>query len=228
MIDKPRISLRERKFARTRVDIANAAIRHLEQASYEALSVKALCQSAEVSEATFFNYFPKKEDLIVYLDTLWSLELSWYGEQAAAREQGLAVIDAVFRHAALQIKQKPGLMGEIIAWQARNRVKVVRPEISPAERMLVFPELAGIEATEEGQIESLLGNALQQAIAQDELPDNTVLSAAMMALVTLFYGVPLVIQHSNPAGVGLMYRQQLALLWAGLKGVAIGGGVPGT
>jgi hypothetical protein len=74
----------------------------------------------------------------------------------------------------------------------------------------------------------LLSNALQQAIAQDELPDNTVLTAAMMALVTIFYGVPLVIQHSKPAGVGLMYRQQLALLWAGLKGVASGGGVPGT
>lgn len=227
MTDKPQVGLRERKYARTRVEIANAAIHHLEQASYEALSVKTLCQSAEVSEATFFNYFPKKEDLIIYLDTLWSLELSWYGEQAATRDQGLVVIDAVFRHAALQIKQKPGLMGEIIAWQARNRVKVVRPVISPAERTLVFPELVGIEATDEGHIEGLLSNALQQGIAQGELPDNTVLPAAMMALVSIFYGVPLVMQHSNPAGVGLMYRQQLALLWAGLKGVATGG-VPGA
>lgn len=227
MANKLRVSLRERKFARTRADIANAATHYLEQASYETLSVKVLCQSAEVSEATFFNYFPKKEDLIIYLDTLWSLELSWYGEQAAARERGLAVIDAVFRHAALQIKQKPGLMGEIIAWQARNRIKVVRPEISLAERMLVYPDLVGIETTEEGRIEGLLSNALQQAISNDELPDNTVLPVAMMALVSIFYGVPLVIQHSNPAGVGLMYRQQLALLWAGLKGAA-SGGVPGA
>lgn len=228
MTDKPRFSLRERKFVRTRNAIAQAAILHLEQAAYESLSVKALCQSAEVSEATFFNYFPKKEDLIIYLDTIWSLELCWYGEQSAAREEGLAVIDAVFRHAALQIKQKPGLMGEIIAWQARNRSKVTRPTLTPAERVLVFPELAGIEATEEGHIESLLSNALQQAIKRGELPDNTVLPAAMMALVSIFYGVPLVMQHSNPAGVGLMYRQQLALLWSGLKGVATGGGVPGS
>ena len=32
-----------------------------------------------------------------------------------------------------------------------------------------------------------------------------------------FYGVPLAIQHSNPASIGPMYRQQLELLWAGLR-----------
>jgi len=220
MTSSPRLSLRERKFARTRLALAEAAARHLENAPLESLSVKTLCQQAEVSEATFFNYFPRKDDLVVYLDTLWALELSWYGLQAAARENGLAVIDAVFRHAAMQIKQKPGLMGEIIAWHACSRAPAQRPEITLAERTLAFPELAGIETTPRGGLESLLRGALQQAIDQGELPGNTLLPTAMVALVSIFYGVPLAIQHSNPAGIGLMYRQQLALLWAGLRAVA--------
>jgi hypothetical protein len=42
----------------------------------------------------------------------------------------------------------------------------------------------------------------------------------MVGLVSIFYGVPLAIQHSNPAAIGAMYRQQLELLWAGLQSVA--------
>ena len=65
-------------------------------------------------------------------------------------------------------------------------------------------------------------NALQQAIEQGELPPNTAIAAAMVGLVSIFYGVPLAIQHSNPGSIGSMYRQQLEILWAGLRTVAGG------
>jgi hypothetical protein len=47
------------------------------------------------------------------------------------------------------------------------------------------------------------------------------MAAAMVALVSIFYGVPLAMQHANPAAIGAMYRQQLALLWSGLRTVAV-------
>jgi AcrR family transcriptional regulator len=102
MVDQARPSLRERKFARTRLALAEAAAGHLEAASFETLSVKSLCERVQISEATFFNYFPKKDDLIVYLDRLWTLELNWYGQQAMQQQQGLAVIEALFRYTSIQ------------------------------------------------------------------------------------------------------------------------------
>jgi hypothetical protein len=60
---------------------------------------------------------------------------------------------------------------------------------------------------------------LQAAIDQGELPENTAVSAAMVGLVSIFYGVPLAMQHTNPAAIGAMYRQQLVLLWEGLRAV---------
>jgi hypothetical protein len=42
----------------------------------------------------------------------------------------------------------------------------------------------------------------------------------MVGLVSIFYGVPLAIQHSNAAAIGAMYRQQLELLWGGLQAAA--------
>jgi AcrR family transcriptional regulator len=214
-------TLRERKFARTRLSLAEAATRHLEAASFDTLSVKTLCERVQISEATFFNYFPKKEDLIIYLDRLWTLELNWYGRQAAQQQKGLAVIEALFRYTSIQIQKKPGLMGEIIAHEARARERSQGMEITLAERLMAFSDLEGIEDLPDDSLESLLRNALQDAIDQGDLPVNTAIAAAMVALVSIFYGVPLAMQHANPAAIGAMYRQQLALLWAGLRAAAV-------
>ena len=217
-IDRP--SLRERKFARTRLSLAEAVTNHLEAASFESLSVKSLCERVQISEATFFNYFPKKEDLIVYLDRLWTLELNWYGRQATEQQHGLAVIEALFRYTSIQIQKKPGLMGEIIAHEARARERHAGPEITPAERMIAFSDLDDINSLPDDSLENLLRSSLQAGIDQGELPPNTAIAAAMVALVSIFYGVPLAMQHANPAAIGAMYRQQLALLWAGLRAAA--------
>jgi AcrR family transcriptional regulator len=221
MATTPRFSLRERKFARTRLALAEIVTHHLENAPLEALSVKALCERAQISEATFFNYFPKKEAIVVYLDKLWSLELNWYGLQVAGQQKGLSVIEALFRYAAIQIQKKPGLMGEIIAYQARERTRKPLPDITPAERVMAFRDLAGIEEIGEDNLETVFRKALQQAVDQGELPPNTLIAAAMVGLVSIFYGVPLAIQHTSPATIGPMYRQQLALLWAGLHTVVV-------
>jgi AcrR family transcriptional regulator len=219
MAKTPRFSLRERKFARTRLTLAEIVTHHLENAPLEALSVKALCERAQISEATFFNYFQKKEAIVLYLDKLWTLELNWYGFQVAQQQEGLSVIEALFRYSAIQIQKKPGLMGEIIAYQARERTRAALPEITPAERFMAFRDLAGIEDIGQESLESVFRKALQQAIDEGELPPNTVVTAAMIGLASIFYGVPLAIQQTNPSAIGAMYRQQLALLWAGLRGV---------
>ncbi|MEN8205235.1 MAG: TetR/AcrR family transcriptional regulator [Pseudomonadota bacterium] len=217
MPDQARPSLRERKFARTRLALADAVSGHLDAAPFETLSVKSLCERVQISEATFFNYFPKKDDLIVYLDRLWTLELNWYGQQAMQQQQGLAVIEALFRYTSIQIQKKPGLMGEIIAHEARSRERHSGPEITVAERMMAFSDLEGIENMSDDSLEGLLRSSLQMAIELGELPENTAISAAMVGLVSIFYGVPLALQHSNPAAIAAMYRQQLELLWKGLR-----------
>ena len=224
MATTPRFSLRERKFARTRLALAEIVTNHLENAPLEALSVKTICERAQISEATFFNYFQKKETIVVYLDKLWTLELNWYGLQVAGQQKGLSVIDALFRYAAIQIQKKPGLMGEIIAYHARERTRAALPDVTPAERYMAFRDLAGIENLGEDSLETVFRKALQQAVDQGELPPNTLLAAAMIGLASIFYGVPLAIQQSNPAAIGAMYRQQLALLWAGLRGVVVAAG----
>ena len=58
------LGLRERKKLRTRRLIAETAARLFVERGFDAVPVAAVARAAEVSEATVFNYFPTKEDLV--------------------------------------------------------------------------------------------------------------------------------------------------------------------
>jgi AcrR family transcriptional regulator len=58
------LGLRERKKLRTRQLIADTARKLFAERGFEAVPVAEIAQAAEVSEATVFNYFPTKEDLL--------------------------------------------------------------------------------------------------------------------------------------------------------------------
>ena len=60
--------LRERKRARTRQLIADAAARLFAERGYENVAVTDVAREAEVAEQTVYNYFPTKEQLVIDRD----------------------------------------------------------------------------------------------------------------------------------------------------------------
>ena len=58
------IGLRERKKQRTRELLADTARRLFSERGFENVSVAEIARLADVSQATVFNYFPTKEDLV--------------------------------------------------------------------------------------------------------------------------------------------------------------------
>jgi AcrR family transcriptional regulator len=60
--------LRERKKAKTRAAIRQHALRLFREQGYSATTIEQIADAAEVSPATFFRYFPTKEDVVLQDD----------------------------------------------------------------------------------------------------------------------------------------------------------------
>jgi len=73
--DRP-AGLRERKKAKTRAAIREHALRLFREQGYASTTVEQIAEAAEVSPATFYRYFPTKEDVVLQDD----LDVLTFGE----------------------------------------------------------------------------------------------------------------------------------------------------
>ena len=60
------VGLRERKKQKTRESIQRTALRLFEKQGYEETTIEQIAAAAEISQSTFFNYFPTKEDVVLF------------------------------------------------------------------------------------------------------------------------------------------------------------------
>lgn len=216
---KPKIPLRERKFAATKVGLMRAAMESLKQKPFSAITVKELCERVQVSEATFFNYFRKKEDVLKYFVRLWSIEVSWHARQAAGADGGLAVVEAVFERTGRDLAQHSRPMLEIIGHMALNTETAEEcphaRHLCLAERLQAFPELEEVGDVPVCDLDDVMRAPLQRAAATGEIAADADIEAAVQALVCTFFGVPLWLKD-KPEQIPQAYQRQLKLLWRGL------------
>lgn len=211
------LPLRQRKFARTKLGLLNAALEAIRTRSLDEVPAKELADAVSISPASFFNYFPRKADLLTYYIQLWSIEMAWYGREFAAARGGLAAIEEVFAMSAARVAENPAPMGEIIAAQARQTGTPEFHEITLAERLLAFPELADIDNIEGKGLDTLLPPLIARAIKAGELPKRTDRQAVLMSLATIFLGLPVILRRAPAGTLGKAYHAQLQLLWKGLR-----------
>ncbi|MFF0477277.1 TetR/AcrR family transcriptional regulator [Streptomyces sp. NPDC004284] len=88
--------LRERKKARTRQALSDAAIALFLEKGFDGVSVAEVAAAAEVSKPTLFRYFPAKEDLVLHRFADHEDESARVVE--AGRAGGTAPLDALYAH----------------------------------------------------------------------------------------------------------------------------------
>jgi AcrR family transcriptional regulator len=86
------VGLREYKKQKTRQLIADAAARLFAERGFDGVAVIEVARAAEVAEATVYNYFPTKEDLVYQHMEAYQDDLI---EAVASRPAGVSILDAV-------------------------------------------------------------------------------------------------------------------------------------
>lgn len=91
---KPATGLRERKKQKTKEAIQRAAMRLFLKQGYEETTIEQIAAAVEISPSTFFNYFPTKEDVIIY-DAYDPLAIEMFLERPTDEPLNVAVRQVV-------------------------------------------------------------------------------------------------------------------------------------
>jgi AcrR family transcriptional regulator len=147
------LGLRERKKARTRRAISEAAITLFVERGYDDVSVAEIAEAAEVSKRTLFSYFPTKDDLVLHRFADHEDESARVVRDRAADETPL---DALHRRLRTALEQHDPITGlcdtpEVVAF---HRLVRDTPTLSTA---LLRYHARGVDALTSALLEAKPG-----------------------------------------------------------------------
>ncbi len=215
--DTCRPTLRERKHAQTKLALLRSAIEKLKEKPLDEITVKEICNELPVSEVTFYNYYPTKQDLIHFHLKLWSVEVTHHLTSECGPDAGLSAIEAFFAFNAERMQEHPTLVREIITKIARADNPPSLGAITKAELEHAFPDEPAMKDTGFTELPDILRPYVANAIHRGELPKNTDQELVLNLLCTMFMGLLLTFPVAKGKNLADLYRQQLDLLWAGIR-----------
>lgn len=207
--------LRERKHAKTKLAIMNAFIERLENTRFEDISIREICKSVDISEGTFFNYFPQKLDIINYYMHLVFLKVIWKAKQAAPQAKFLALINTVFEKLCEELNN-PNIIYQLISLMTTLQEKPKKIAIPNIEREIAFPNYAGINDIQLLPLDDFLRECLKGAVRNRELRKNVQIDDILVSLITIVAGTLLAVKFEPQKNGAYHYIRQLNLLWKGL------------
>ncbi len=178
--------LRERKKARTRRVIADAAARLFAERGYEQVAVSDVARAAEVSEQTVYNYFQTKEQLVTDRDQEVQDELGRLirarapgtTPAAAIREFVLDSVEGIRRIPAGQWRGELGFLAAISPTVRRLALEMSDRQATAiataiAETEAVAPEIARLRGLALAGVFQIIiteaGRRTQEGQSQDQI-----------------------------------------------------------
>jgi AcrR family transcriptional regulator len=207
------ISIREQKFAETKLAILRYVLKAITEKPLSEISVKEICDEVLISEATFFNYFSKKTDILIYFIQIWTIDMLWVAKRKYGLTSGLQIIERIFEETGKQMLSQPFIMDEIISFMALSRQEPDFKKLTIAEKLIAFPDYTDIEEVEDDQLNSTISDNLKLAISQGELPPNSDFLSLMTGVTSLFFGLPLLYKGPYTQYIPQTYTQQLKRIW---------------
>ena len=206
------LPLRERKYASTKASLMDVLVSRLSNQTLEEINVKDICDEVQVSTTTFFNYFPTKPHAIGYRIQLWSIETIYQMRQQLAQgKKQLDTLRTLFDSAAHVEQQSPGLMREIVVFQASKKLEF--PPLTFAEYAHHFPDNPEIVDIQAEGVNNMIGSALIAAQQVGEVAGDMDIEALTVILLGIFFQTPVLLLQRPDISVQDAYRRELDILF---------------
>lgn len=205
-------SLREKKFVKTKVSLMQAFMSRLKTTRFASISIKEVCESVEVSEGTFYNYFPQKVDVVYYYKNLVSVKIAWEINRKKNELTPWQLIQYVFELISIEL-QPPYLFYEMISIFTGEQRRPEALALSPLEKEYAYPDCSGIGEVGIGLLEDLFAGLVKEAQKNNEIDPSLDADKVMLALMSIAIGAALTIKIEDFANINNHFQDQLSFLY---------------
>lgn len=213
------ISLREEKYARTKIAIMNLVLEKLEETSFDQINIADVCREIGVSKRTFFNYFSSIHYVFFYLLQIWIIDTKNIALQRHP-VAGLESIQNAFEELGRKFAKQPKAAFQIFSSIFSTDVETAKiGRLTKAEAIFWgFDTMVSEEIPMLG-FRKMLICAIENAKASGELPGNFDITTIELSLNSILIGVPFTLKDVGFKNISAVYKAQLDILWRGLKNI---------
>lgn len=203
------IPLRELKKAKNKIALYEASLSLMEDRMFSQVMLEDICKRAEISKVTFFKFYQRKEDVLIYFMRVWLTERIIEIDNQG--KKGFQAFRHLLLHIAEENKVRPGMMPSLISFLAEQNMQPCMPELSPAEVSLLFPGQEE-EGSQSPNMFALFLRFMEEEEQSGNLNKHLTLEQAVQICFTIFYGAFLTAQLYNSPEIGHFYETHLRLL----------------
>lgn len=205
------LTLRQKKLIKTKHDLAQAFAKKLSSERFDEISIKDICQKMEVSEASFYNYFPQKIDVIAYLYKAKMFKTYAMVRPLLKTRTFKECIEKTFELITSEIKH-PFIFFEILTLIGMHKKHVASFHITEKELACIFPDVI-CEKIPMVSLQEFFEELIEAGYKAQDIPEYISKKTLAQFLMTILTGVPLSTPHEEFSRLGEIYQTHLSLLW---------------
>ncbi|MDR7314313.1 helix-turn-helix domain-containing protein [Brevibacillus nitrificans] len=180
-----KLSLREKKKAKTKLALLHASLNLIGERSFRQVPVEEICQQVDVSKVTFFKFFPQKEDVLIFFMSVWQAQC--FLELVDSGKRGWEGVRHIYGKVAEDARKQPGIMLSLISFLSEQKMHPWVPKLTEAELSLLFPE-RDTHGVEEVTLDQIFKRCVKEIKEEGELVDQVTAEEAVELLFSIFYG----------------------------------------
>lgn len=201
------LGLRERKIAKTKAMIAECFIGLMTEFGFHGFSVKELCVKADIAEATFYNYFPQKIDVLLFAITVRRFDIECrriaFG---ACAPKGLDAIGLYVTELYAILCENPRLWFEVGSVLYRENVSF--PTLTLGDKLLACGDIPGVVEYDFGDDTIyFFKQHLAQAKTDGVLPKHFDVDEGAAFIDALVFGAPVIFRADLKKAEAFLQKQ---------------------